>query len=118
MSRLSLAQNVKTRVKKALRYIADFENLVCSHALKKKYDVVICGHIHVPVIKKMHEGQVTYMNAGDWVENLTSLEYQHQIWTIYQYDTADFIPVSRRLQVSAVRMHKVPPYLQSLPTGN
>jgi hypothetical protein len=26
------------------------------------------------------------MNSGDWIENLTSLEYQQGEWTIYQYD--------------------------------
>jgi UDP-2,3-diacylglucosamine pyrophosphatase LpxH len=102
MRRLSLAQHVKQRVKKALKYINDFESIVSRHALKKEYDVVICGHIHLPVIKKMFHGELTYMNAGDWIENLTALEYQHLTWKLYQYDPADYPPVSKRLQVPSV----------------
>jgi hypothetical protein len=28
---------------------------------------------------------VTYLNSGDWVENLTSLEYSNQEWKLYEY---------------------------------
>jgi UDP-2,3-diacylglucosamine pyrophosphatase LpxH len=101
MSRLSLAQHVKRRIGRALKYIDNFENIISRHALKNEYDAVICGHIHVPVIKSMFGGRVTYMNSGDWVENLTALEYQYQKWKIFYYDPADFPPVSKRLQVSS-----------------
>ena len=100
MSRLSLAQHIKHRIGRALKYIENYENIISSHALKNEYDVVVCGHIHVPAIKSMLGGKVTYMNSGDWVENLTALEYQHQNWKIYYYDPADYPPVSKRLQVS------------------
>jgi len=30
------------------------------------------------------------MNSGDWVENLTSLEYSNGEWSIYHYDEKDF----------------------------
>lgn len=96
---LSLAQKVKQKVRKAIKYIGDFENIVAREAEKKGFDVVICGHIHVPVLKKMLDGKITYMNAGDWIENLTALEFQHRQWKIYQYDPADYPPVSKRLQV-------------------
>ena len=99
LSRLSLAHYIKQRIRKALKYIETYENIISRHAHKNEYDVVICGHIHVPAIKSMCGGQVTYMNSGDWVENLTALEYQHQQWKIYNYDPADFPPVSKRLQV-------------------
>jgi hypothetical protein len=36
------------------------------------------------------EGQVTYLNSGDWIENLTALEYSNQTWDIYQYKEEDY----------------------------
>ena len=60
---------------------------------------MICGHIHVPVIKTGLDNEFVYMNAGDWVENLTSLELQNHRWKIYHYDQADYIAVSKRLTV-------------------
>jgi UDP-2,3-diacylglucosamine pyrophosphatase LpxH len=103
LSRLSLASLVKKRWSKALRYVADFEQLVCKHALKKDFDVVICGHIHVPVIKTDLDNKFVYMNAGDWVENLTALEYQNRLWKIHVYDEADYIPISKRLVVPKIK---------------
>jgi hypothetical protein len=32
-----------------------------------------------------------YLNSGDWIENLTALEYTDENWSIYQYDEAEFI---------------------------
>ena len=31
------------------------------------------------------KGSVTYLNSGDWIENLTSLEYNEGYWEIYHY---------------------------------
>jgi hypothetical protein len=31
----------------------------------------------------MNEGQVTYLNSGDWVENCTALEYNKGEWCIH-----------------------------------
>jgi UDP-2,3-diacylglucosamine pyrophosphatase LpxH len=106
--RLSLANQLKLRIKKAVKYIHDYENIVSHYALKKECDSVICGHIHVPVIKKMQDGKITYMNAGDWVENLTALEYQHREWKIYTYDPSDYTPVNQRLRVPAPARTPVP----------
>lgn len=36
-------------------------------------------------------GSVMYLNSGDWVENLTALEYHKNTWSIYQYKSADYI---------------------------
>ena len=30
-------------------------------------------------------GKCMYLNSGDWVENLTALEYSFKRWKIYQY---------------------------------
>ncbi|MFX8805477.1 hypothetical protein ABTM67_20090, partial [Acinetobacter baumannii] len=61
-------------------------------AIEKKYDYVICGHIHEPQIREIvtDKGKVTYLNSGDWVEHLTALEYSHNDWKLYHYDEKDF----------------------------
>ena len=33
---------------------------------------------------------MTYLNSGDWVESLTSLEYQNGVWDIYKFDASQF----------------------------
>jgi hypothetical protein len=34
---------------------------------------------------KTEKGSVTYLNSGDWIENLTCLEYNEGFWEIYHY---------------------------------
>jgi hypothetical protein len=55
---------------------------------------VICGHIHHADIREIkatdNPGSVLYLNSGDWVESLTSLEYANGKWTIFKYNAADF----------------------------
>ena len=31
------------------------------------------------------KGQTLYLNSGDWVENLTALEYNDGSWSVYRY---------------------------------
>jgi hypothetical protein len=33
---------------------------------------------------------VLYLNSGDWIENLTALEYKKEKWSIYHYKKSDF----------------------------
>jgi Icc-related predicted phosphoesterase len=49
---------------------------------------VICGHIHEPkmIRKATKKGTTFYLNSGDWVENLTALEYNKKRWKLYRYD--------------------------------
>jgi UDP-2,3-diacylglucosamine pyrophosphatase LpxH len=53
---------------------------------------VVCGHIHKPQMKQIdtENGSVMYLNSGDWVENLTALEYHDKTWSLYHYKNADF----------------------------
>ncbi|MDO7744687.1 MAG: UDP-2,3-diacylglucosamine diphosphatase, partial [Pedobacter sp.] len=39
---------------------------------------------------KTEDGEVVYLNSGDWVENLTALEYNDKKWTVFKYDHKDF----------------------------
>jgi hypothetical protein len=68
---------------------------------------VICGHIHQPQIKtiKTEHGEVVYMNSGDWIENLTTLEYVNNKWGIYQFDEKAFTVENR---VKIIEENKIP----------
>ena len=66
---------MKQNVKRAINYIANFEEMMTIHTRRRQCDGVICGHIHTPTIKSL--GNLTYYNCGDWVESCTALvEYQ------------------------------------------
>lgn len=95
--RMSIAARVKSKVKEAVKLIHDFEQTAIALARKHQYDTVICGHIHNPQIRQ--EGGVLYLNAGDWVENLTALEYEHGGWKIYDYNEFDYGLPNPKLEV-------------------
>lgn len=84
----SFSQKVKYGVKEAVKFIQNFEEIALETALKKEVDYVVCGHIHRPIIKnEEHKGKnITYLNSGDWVEHLTSLEFDEGVWSIYKFD--------------------------------
>ena len=88
----SLSKKVKDSVKKAVVYVRNYEQMSCEHAIKQGYDYVVNGHIHQSSIRQYSnsEGSVIYMNSGDWVENLTSLEYNDGKWSIFRYNPIDF----------------------------
>lgn len=85
--KISLSKKVKDSVKQAVKFINEFEKTAAEIAIENGYDFVVCGHIHHPEIKtiKTEKGEVIYLNSGDWVENLTSLEYHQGEWKIYKY---------------------------------
>jgi len=85
--KMSLSKKVKESVKKAVSWINNFEQTAAELAIEEGYDVVVCGHIHQPQqrIIKTEKGEVTYLNSGDWIENLTALEYNDGNWKIYEH---------------------------------
>ncbi len=85
--KISLSKKVKNSVKGAVKFINKFEDTVCDIAAENKYKYVICGHIHQPEIRTVvtENGTVIYMNSGDWIENLTALEYNNSEWSLYKY---------------------------------
>ena len=92
--RISFSKKIMESVNKAVKQINDFETTAAEIAIEKRYDYVICGHIHQPQVRVVtnKDGSVTYLNSGDWIEHLTALEYCYSKWTIYQYDAAQFEP--------------------------
>lgn len=70
---ISIAGRLKHLVKSSSSYIGSFETAMTELLLKEGLDGVICGHIHVPLIKTI--GPFEYLNAGDWVESCTAIAY-------------------------------------------
>ncbi len=85
--KVSISKKIKSGVKQAVKYVSDFEEIAANHAIDQGYDYVICGHIHQPGIRnvKTEKGETTYMNSGDWVENLTALEYANSSWSVVEF---------------------------------
>lgn len=85
--KMSLSKKIKNSIKNAVKFINDFEHTAAELAVEKGYQFVICGHIHHPEIKVVEtpKGSVTYLNSGDWIENLSSLEYHRGEWSIYRH---------------------------------
>lgn len=85
--KISLSKKIKDNVKSAVKFINNFEQVAAEIAIEKEYHFVVCGHIHQPVIKEIstEKGKVCYLNSGDWVENLTALEYHEGKWSMYHY---------------------------------
>ncbi|WP_370981540.1 UDP-2,3-diacylglucosamine diphosphatase [Agaribacterium sp. ZY112] len=71
----SFSAYLKTHLKRAQRYIHDYEHAVAHGAAKQNYDGVICGHIHQAAIKKVEN--TDYYNTGDWVESCTAIVEHH-----------------------------------------
>ena len=89
--KLSLSRKIKNSVKSAVKFINNFEQISADIGISNRYDYVICGHIHQPQKRRManREGSILYLNSGDWVENLTSLEFVKGAWRIYRFNEED-----------------------------
>ena len=86
--KVSLSKKIKNSVKSAVKFINSFEQTAADIGISNKYDYVICGHIHQPEIRTIEndQGKIIYLNSGDWIENLTALEYVNSAWSLYKFD--------------------------------
>ena len=86
--KLSLSKKIKNSVKSAVKFINSFEQTAADIGISNQYDYVVCGHIHQPEMRAIENehGKIMYLNSGDWIENLTSLEYVDGEWKIYRYN--------------------------------
>lgn len=86
--KISLSKKIKNTVKSAVSFINNFEQTAADIGIHNKYDYVVCGHIHHPEIKEINNehGKIMYLNSGDWIENLTALEYANGEWQLYKFD--------------------------------
>ena len=81
----SVSKYLKLQIKRAVSYIFEFESNITNYCKKKRFDGVICGHIHTAEIKNI-DGTI-YMNDGDWVESCTALvEHMDGRWEIITWN--------------------------------
>lgn len=88
--KVSLSKKIKNSVKSAVKFINSFEQTAADIGISNKYDYVICGHIHQPEVRTIEndQGKIIYLNSGDWIENLTALEYVNEAWSLYKFDVS------------------------------
>lgn len=86
--KISFAHKVKHSVKHAVKFVSDFEKQAIDIGVKKGVDAVVCGHIHQPCIRMVQteKKEMIYMNSGDWLENLSALEYNGGKWRLFRYN--------------------------------
>ncbi len=91
--KLSLSKKIKNSVKSAVKFINNFEQTAADIAISNHYDFVVCGHIHQPEMREIsnEHGKVMYLNSGDWIENLSALEYVEGEWSVYRFDEIDML---------------------------
>lgn len=104
----SLSKKVKDSVKQAVEFVESFEQTAIDMAFEEGYDAVFCGHIHKAAAKSIKQGKkkVMYYNSGDWIENLTALEYEKGTWSIYRHET-DFLDRQVELQKVAIALEEL-----------
>lgn len=85
--KISISKKIKNSVKSAVKFINNFEETAADIGISNKYQYVICGHIHQPEMRKIEQdhGSIMYLNSGDWIENLSSLEYHNGAWSLYRF---------------------------------
>ncbi|RWU06230.1 UDP-2,3-diacylglucosamine diphosphatase [Pedobacter chitinilyticus] len=90
--KMSFSKKIKAKFKDAVKFINSFEDTAAELAIENGYHYVVCGHIHQPEKRNIlaEGGEVMYLNSGDWVENLTALEYNHGQWEVFKYEAKNF----------------------------
>jgi len=116
--RISLSKKIMAGVNKAVAKVNDLEAIAAELAIEKKYDYVICGHIHQPCKKTVttEKGSVIYLNSGDWIEHLTALEYFNNDWHLHVFDAsqAEFDKTANEKPVVNVVSEEIHFYINSL----
>ncbi|NDA71177.1 MAG: UDP-2,3-diacylglucosamine diphosphatase [Betaproteobacteria bacterium] len=80
----SLSKYLKHKVKRAIDFMFQFELNLANYCTRKKFDGIICGHIHRAEIKELNG--IVYMNTGDWVESCTAiLEHYNGTWELAEW---------------------------------
>lgn len=87
-----ISKAIKDWVKGIVKKKHNWEEVAANAAIDRGYDMVVVGHIHKPEMREIttDKGSVMYLNSGDWMENLTSLEYHEGRWTLFQYKEEAF----------------------------
>jgi len=67
------------------KYIQQYETDIASYCAQRdeKYDGIICGHIHVPNIRRFDT--ITYMCCGDWCDICSAIVEKNGMYSIEKY---------------------------------
>jgi len=89
--KLSFSKKLKNSVKSAVKFINSFEQTAADIGISNNYQYVVCGHIHHPEMRMIEQenGKIMYLNSGDWIENLSALEYHNGNWTLFRFDDSE-----------------------------
>jgi UDP-2,3-diacylglucosamine pyrophosphatase LpxH len=87
----SFSNDVKFATKRSIKKLHDYAVTGAELGAEKGYHVVANGHSHIPEIKEIvtPHGKVLYLNSGDWVENMTALEYNGE-WKLVWFKDLTF----------------------------
>lgn len=88
----SFSKAVKMATKHGVKKLRDYAITGAEIGAEQGYQVVVNGHSHMPEIKEIEtpKGKVLYLNSGDWVENMTALEYNNAQWKLVWFKDLKF----------------------------
>jgi UDP-2,3-diacylglucosamine pyrophosphatase LpxH len=90
----SISKYIKYKVKKAANFIFAFEETAAT-AAQRRFDGIICGHIHHPELKVFDNG-VIYINSGDWVETCSWIgETEDGIFEVWEWNQGKPVLIER-----------------------
>jgi len=101
--KISFSKKIKNSVKGAVKFINGFEETAAEIGISNNYHYVVCGHIHQPEIRKIEHthGSIMYLNSGDWIENLTALEYHKGEWDLFRFSETERIAMLKNAEEEA-----------------
>lgn len=84
---IQATKKLKAFSKRMSKKAMDFEAKSIDEAIANKCDIMICGHTHQPQKRTIatENGNILYLNSGDWVENLSALEYNDKEWEVIHF---------------------------------
>ncbi len=106
---LSISEKMKSSPEKRMAYEQQFIDTVVDLAIDNNFNYVVCGHLHQPKkeIVETLRGNCVYLNSGDWVTNLTALEYSFKRWKVYRYSNDKLLPFFMDEDLKAMNMNEL-----------
>ncbi|EGF29661.1 UDP-2,3-diacylglucosamine diphosphatase [Rhodopirellula baltica] len=95
-----ISRYLKQTTKRMVQWVSGFKSKVRQHACENDCDAIVCGHIHIPTVRRLSPTsdnpdakRPLYFNLGDWVENATAMvEYGNGELELIDFDQPDRIP--------------------------
>lgn len=84
---ITIYKSIKTFLNKKNNTYSHFEKAILNAARNKNCQTVICGHTHSPcdMIMSDQNTNIRYINCGDWVENLSAVEFSDNKWSLVYF---------------------------------